>query len=524
MPKVNLDVESSEQTISRVVTYDVVRDLVIAMGLPKETRVHYPDSGDAQQLPQSLRERIGQSSFDERTDVLINAEERFLEEDIHKTIIDASNTTPLFIDRKLKTLIAPIYARVEVELSIRFRLPDKARAVRAFNDLRFYASKQRDWFFHEVHYGYLFPKAAYALIRKIHELRESRAGYGEDFSTYLNNHINDQMTILSDQSGENRRYAKEEVQTGILGSTNFIATPGEIERRDEDSSYEFSFDYTFRYDKPITIYMDYPIIVHNQALPHEYYDHQPEFEMARRDVRRDRRTQSLDAFTKNRELTQTLYGVPIPSFLDWYPPNKPSFMQGIFRLLLILQDTKDRQYLFNFKELGFAKLSDELIELIKKERDYIPYYRKSVLHLCLYENDQPKHGSHLEIDEDLNVYFNLNQAKEVLTDLEDGPKPLDLRKRYNVFFGPIINIHHIDSNARQRLTEYGHLTKELIKGFDVRLSADDLPKVKEDGTLAKTELDYIAHQINSRSRPIRFDIRYMNYRVGQYLVIAKEDQ
>lgn len=519
MPRIDLNVESSEQTITRRVILDVAKDLAIALGLPEETEVRYPQTNEPETLKQSLDERLGNTPLDPRMDVYIEAQERYIDENIHTTPITAKYTPLIFSDSALELRLAPVYARMRVELTVTIRLPDRARVRRLFDDLRLYASKNRDWFYHELHYVYLFPMAAYAIISKVHELREAQAGYGESFKEYLSAHLDEQVTMLSNLSGEERRLAKEEVQTGVLGYPDFTSAPETIERLDEDSSAEFDFTYTFEYDKPFNLHMEYPLVVHNQPMPSRYFTHLPAFDLPLRKTRDTRFSENIKPWMRHRDLITHYHGPAVPSFMDWYPPSHPHYIYGIFRLLLLI-DTDTPHSLFDFNDLGRLSLDSDYLDLIRRERSYLHDPHQSFFQLYLYEDDRPKSSEHLEVTSELEVLYH---------------NELDIRKRYNFYFGVCAHLSKLDKDVLDRLCDYGHMTIRLLKAIDSGLEDEDLPRVLNlsgsedpdndafDGYVPKTDLKETIRQIEKRSQVFKAKVHYSYYHVARFYINTQEE-
>lgn len=223
MPTITVDVENTEQTVTRRVVMDVVYDLIAAFGIKYKVNVIYPNATDPEDLPISVA--APRKSPHQNMKLLIEATEEFVESDLATTQFSPSEQSPIFRDQALGVVLAPVYARKRLTLNLRLRFPDRNSAVTQQQDMRRHVSLHQKGLFHEVEYEYLIPKVNVVILTEIHRLRESLAGYGEDLSRWLIDCFCDQAVTLSNADGSQRALAKEEMQTGILGKYDFEITP-----------------------------------------------------------------------------------------------------------------------------------------------------------------------------------------------------------------------------------------------------------------------------------------------------------
>lgn len=223
MPTITVDVENTEQTVTRRVVMDVVYDLISAFGIKYKVNVIYPNATDPEDLPISLA--APRNSPHQNMTLLIEASETFIENDLATMQFRTAEQSPIFIDRDLAVVVAPAYARKRLTLNLRLRFPDRNSAITQMNDMRRHVSLRQDGLFHEVEYEYLIPKVNVVILTEVHRLREKLAGYGEDLSQWLIACFCDQAFTLSNADGSQRALAKKELQTGILGKYDYDITP-----------------------------------------------------------------------------------------------------------------------------------------------------------------------------------------------------------------------------------------------------------------------------------------------------------
>lgn len=500
MPTITVDVENTEQTVTRRVVLDVVYDLIAAFGLPYNVNVLYPGAVDPEDLPVSVGPPP--DSRNQSMKVMIQVEEEFVERDVATTVLKANEQAPVFKDEPLDVVISPIYVRKRLNLSVQIRFPDRNSALTQMHDMRRHATMHQDGLFHEVKYQYLIPKVNVLILREIHNLREGLAGYGEDLGTWLNAGFNDQAITLSNADGSQQSLAKEEMQTGLLGNYEFDIVPEQPEANESKTSHTLTVNYTLEYDKPISTMMRYPLLVHNQPIDSKFYDASMPFELGHRLQLPSKTRFNTDAFTKNNYVTGFPMGAPVPTFLDWLPPTTPHATDGLLRVLCVV-DPADRYDVASFDSLGQLTWRPEYLDYLVSEREWMPHHRASPLFVALYENDKMLGGDKITIDDQLNVRTTF---------------PMDLRKRYHLWVALMTNWEFLVPAAVQRLREDGTMCRTLMLGIDPSLPEAKLPGSLSGDYIPKRDFDQAVDALNARRVPIRGEARHLNLRIGHFVV------
>lgn len=502
MPTITVDVENTEQTVTRRVVLDVVYDLVAAFGLPYDVQVIYPNATDPEDLPVAVKDP-GPSRY-QGMKILVEATEEYVERDVATTILRPNETHPIFRDRELGVSISPIYARKRLNLALRMRMPDRNAALTQMADMRRHVSLHQDGLFHEIEYEYLIPKVDVVILTEIHRLRETLAGYGQDLSTWLNEGFSEQCTTLANADGSQRALAKEEMQTGLLGSYDHDIVPDEPEPNQTKTAHTLTLNYTLEYDKPISTIMTYPILVHNQPISPKFYEQTLPFELADRLQLPSRTRLNTDYFTGNHYVTGFPMGAPVPTFMDWLPPSTPANSEGLLRVMVMV-DPNDRYDVASFYALGELSWRDEYLEYLKAERQWMPQHRTSPFFVALYENDKMLGPDAIEIDEDLNVRSTF---------------PMDLRKRYHLWVALMVNWEFLTPSAVERLRRNGTMCRTLMLGIDPSFPEAKLPGSLSGDYIPRRDFDRAVDDLNARRVPIQGEARHVNMRVGFFIVVV----
>jgi hypothetical protein len=500
MPTITVDVENTEQTVTRRVVLDVVYDLIAAFGLPYTITIIYPGANDPEDLPVSVGKPP--STRNQTMKVMVQVEEAFVERDVATTVLKANEQRPIFRDSALNVLVSPIYARKRLIITVAIRFPDRNAALTQMHDMRRHATMHQDGLFHEVKYQYLIPKVNVVILREIHRLRERLAGYGEDLGIWLNEGFNDQAVTLSNADGSQRTLAKEEIQTGLLGTYDFEIVPEAPETNETKTSHTLNLTYTVEYDKPISTMMQYPLMVHNQPIDSNFYDASMPFELGHRLMMPSSTRFNTDAFTKNNYVTGFPMGAPVPTFLDWLPPTTPNATDGLLRVLCMV-DPQDRYDVASFTALGQLTWRPEYLDYLVAERQWMTMHRHSPLFVALYEDDRMLGHDAIEIDEDLNVRSTF---------------PMDLRKRYHLWVAILTNWEFLKSDAIVRLRNDGTMARTLMLGIDPNFPEAKLPGSLSGDYVPKRDFDKAVDDLNSRRVPVRGEPRHLNLRIGHFIL------
>jgi hypothetical protein len=501
MPKLTLDLEALDRMVDRKVVLGVVGELFYYLGLNPDATIHYPDGANGENLKRTLKDRFGDYDTDPRYSAHVNVEKEFLEEGIPKSALNTKENPVLFRDKDLGIYLAPVYNRVEMALEIQFQFPSRVEANNALNDLRRQMSRYRDVMVHEVRYTYLIPRVCTAIIEKCHELRENQAGYGVSYTDYVDTHMTSQKYVATNASGEHARLGKEEVQTNILGRHTFDMVNRQGEATTEPAATTLAFTYRFRFDRPMSVEMEYPFIVHNQPLPDGWYDTAPDFELARRARGQSRLLINTEKFTTNRQLTQPLEGVAIPHFHDWFPPTRPTDLNGLARITLVVDD-EQTQTLFNLKNLGEVSIDADLIGYLEEVYADLPYYKRAAVTILLYEDDRLMSPEKYDVDADLNVRLTVTP---------------NLRSRYYAWIGVLANLEKLEAGGIEPFCRHGEAALKVFAGLDGRLEeSGQMPPLNSRGALSKTDFKKTAAIIRSRLLPIHYDTRYVLVNLGAF--------
>lgn len=389
MPVVETTLPDIAQAVTRPVIFDVIKQIQKITKIDEATKIFYP--GDAQRMQQP-----GSNISDSNRDALmqsnrilfIETEEDYDQDTLSSTAINYLEHLPVFNDPKLNVVICPIYVATTVTINFKYRTQSKAEALRWRDDIRVRVSKLRDINLHDLTYHYLLPMPFEELLLRIWELRETTAGYGDQFEEYVISNASSRLTVVGDLTNKQSRLAISETQARVVGQFGFDGVPERPERDDSNGTWTISFSYKFTYDRPAACNMRYPIIVHNQLLPSYYTDYVNDVnDPEKKEKSFPYSFRALNYFESTTQFKQYLNPNPIITIPDFDQFSPTTVIPGSATAFYVLCtfDESLPNVLVDLKELGDMRIDDDIMEFIlESEYPFITKSYRSILHLDMY--------------------------------------------------------------------------------------------------------------------------------------------
>lgn len=488
MPKLILRLPETELSVLRPVVMSVARPLFKLLGIPGTTRVFYPTEGDdkdaqAGSLLGSGDEPDEPNYLPFGNKIVIEVSEEFNADRIAATAIHRAENFPVFRDDALDTMIKPAYSDTEITLAFKYRAADKSLADRMRNEVRMRYSDMREVFqFHAV-FNWQIPAAFMAILRTIHQLRETVEPYGEDFDTYFQNNSDKRMSLLSNQSGSHQEWAISEQQGNVLGYFDFSGgMMDKASKEDEGDTWMTSFSFKFRFEKPLACVMHYPIVVHNQILPQ---DRRPAVTDDQNKAPARSMSLSTDAMWqfrggKTKDNFRAANGYDLPSFDEFLPSSIVSDTKRVFTALIKI-NPDDKKFLINLSQLRPIKFNDVITAFMKVEAPYMNKAYSSVFCVSMYKGIDLVADVCLNVDNDLNI--------TALTDR-------DLRVQNHVRLSLVVNWGWLTPRAIDSLRMNGAAALLIIQAIDPYAP---LPTLTPNGTISKGDMDNIIDHFNNQT-------------------------
>lgn len=455
MPTVVLAIPETYDSITRPVIYDVTRKLFKWTGLHENTPILYPSPNGVTFQPGSTllhNPKDSELAFDDQVSVEVTEEAD--PDRIASTAVVYPENLFILHDPRVETVMKPVYVHTEVTVSFKFRAIDEVKAKRWRDQIRVQMSQMRDLHMLDIRYAYQVPPVGMVILEEIHRLMESVAGYGVSYAQWFKNSAAAQTTIESNMSGTQLQVAIPEHQGKIVGYWDFTGEPEQGNKEDNAETWTISFAFKFKYDKPVSVVLQYPLMIHNQVI--KYRDEKPvynpgnfekTFSLSAWYLNHFDRTRALDPVIKNRT------GIMLPSWDDFVPESVPLHYLKIMSAMLSvdLSTGGNPSLLMNLNELseGYS-MPAAMLEFIKGEAPYMTKRGQSVFNCALYMANRQMPDGAITVDNNLNVSAAFN------------PNP---RARFHLWFGLCFNWRYLSPAAVQRLRMNYPVLVQLIRAL-----------------------------------------------------------
>jgi hypothetical protein len=313
------------------------------------------------------------------------------------------NTVAIFNDPALRILMKPIYQVIKTEVKCTLRVSDRVigenwrRAIK--NRATLGATVQE----HIVTYSYPIPTAYMVMLNEFYTMREATAGYGTTFAQWTQACFSPKYTILANQAGQANAWVVRENQIGIVGYYDFNYTPVEASNDNAAGYYDISFTYSFQYDRPESVALEYPLMVHNTMLSASFRDDGRPLEVSNYFRARTLSNALLNQFSYSKRGAHQWVaypGLPIPYFDDWLPQYQLPKTINILRFQLSL-DLPDVNTLIDLTQLGTFSLTDNALAYMRNRPNAMATAYDSVFQFQLHRWDQLMDMAQMQISPQL---------------------------------------------------------------------------------------------------------------------------
>lgn len=509
MPSVMLPIPETHESVSRPTYINVARELIKHTGMPDDTSVLI--TGTDRQAPMKGSklgsEDRGVNTFRQTNRMRITVSEQYLEQHALASAVKRQENVMIFSDQDLGVYMKPAYTQVEVIMSVEFRADDRQSAERWRDDIRSRASMMRDMFLHELKYHYPLPKEFLVILNHIHELKEKKAGYGEELRDWFRRCITPRASAKTTMAGTEPTLAINEKQVGVIGQFDFEYVPEKAERNDDTPAWVVNFDYKFTYDKPTSCIFEYPLLVHNQLISGRFRSKDSPYDFERLNNHWSLSRYVYDGVRGAFENKSPVAGYPIPHWDDWLPRFVPPFTTTMLNIMIMVEES-DPTNIMSFSEIPEQYVIDEeFLEFIKEEAMWATIPGESVLLVTLFRDDIPLESDYVTMDENLTVRSTV---------------ALELRRRYHLRLAIVNDLFTLSRRATERLRRHGSLLKRILKAIH--------PEIEQRGYLPKTiGNDYVplkefrkaAQSVKDTTRPHQSNIEITRLNVGEFIILAE---
>ena len=472
MPFISKPISGLTQTVERPVVYAVIRQLMDITQISHRTPIRfYGNEGFSAQQSSTITgtsqangaqeglvgersgaDGIGQNRWPHMEQVSITVKDTPNPDRFGAFSVRRRGVAPIFEDGRLGIYVRPTYRNTLVNIRIDYKAADKNQADMWRTRLMELTELSSELQMHQVQYRYEVDEYFQKIICHLYDLREKQGGYGQDLSTYLSEHFPASVSMIANFNGKEKALVVTDNQGSIQGKFDFPIIPEEAEKDGDSSSFIVSCNYTFTYEKPVSMSMQYPITVHNQRINKKLLpivknynplDANPQFTIS---------SWAAQA-THSGNIFKSLLaddGLQIPPFDEWRPSDVIWGTVRVFSALCSITP-ENKRTLLNLGELGAYGLEPQMLEFIRGEREGMTRSFYSIFALSLYENNSLVEYNRLELKENLDVV---------------ATSDLDIRKTYHVRLGLHVEPKALQGEALERVYANYEIARRLAMAID----------------------------------------------------------
>lgn len=451
----------------RPVVLDIVRQLMAQTGLPSDLQIQYVgDETEVNIQPGSTISNDDEpNKFTSESQWVIKVEENYFQETALAQAVYQVENPHVFLDGPANVFMMPTYSHMEITLNLNYRGTDKDAARKWRDDLRTRVAMNRQHFIHEVDYHYLIPQEIMDAVKEIWTMEEAVEPYNRTFDEYLKLCFSPKARILVNQAGEHPTWAIAETQGRVQGFFDFEMDVGQGQRDTETAAWSTDFRYKFRFDSPLGVVLEYPMVIHNQIIDEKYrpnriapqdLDHLHQFTLSGTFMRQFEKTWDVEF--------NGIMGVSIPPYDDWLPAQNSVPLRTVrVGTVLCGIDPANPLDLLSLYELGEDwQLDPDILNFMKGEVSWLTKLGMSAFHISVYRNKLLMDTSLFEITPDLMVRFK---------------QPMSMRDIYHVRIALFERPALLTQDAKLRLRNNCSVARKIFLSLKPSLETDGYLKV-----------------------------------------------
>lgn len=510
MPKYMLEAPMVHESATRPIVRKITKEVLENFGL-RDDKVGFVFNGmnDAISTNNST---LGKSDNAIRLDSDSRIEVGFDEELVNplEVAILRPEQRFVFLDEDLRVWMKPVYVSTELTITFKLITQDKTTATMWKRRAELQSYREMHHFLTDIDYHYSIPSGFIKQLWVIHALRERSAEPRlETFGKWMKRCFVKNFTSISNQAYKQTSFAIKEKQTRVQGWFTFGHEVSEIERKNDAGAWQAEFSVKVFYDRPDGIVMTYPLMVHNQLMPPEYREDNPQ---GRGPVdylsSRSLSLQDFGLFERigaDRPITQFSSGITMPYFDDWMHNYQLPSHSCITRILLSLLP-QEPEWLFTFDDesMGAYKIKDHVMDYMKECKNYLLSPYDSIFHTSVHEWYKLLDYKKLNVDENLK-----------LTSLAE----MDFKSMYHVVVCLLNDLTLLSDIGKEILYKHPKVFEDWVSVMWPHVDPDTIP-YNPDGSINGPIWDEVVKDLVDDSKVKQYNGKYHRPLVNQFSIFA----
>lgn len=487
MPRYMLETPYVHETVIRPIVRQLTVDVLDNYGL-RDENIQFVFLGTEEALPTT------RSTLHNTNEQLRLESDARVEIDYEEEIVNPLGVAKLrqeqrlvFLDDELRVWLKPMY--VETQLTINFRIITKDKTTASLWYRRAQRQAMRDYhtWLTNPEYHYVIPMGFMKQLGVIHTLRERSASpKNENFGKWLKRCFVSNMSMMSNQANRQTNAVIAQTQTRVMPWFTHGHDVERIEQANDSGGFHAQFSVKLHFDKPDSVIIGYPLIIHNQLIPAKYRDDSPQSPVDYFSSR----SLSLEQLGHFEDVakydpTSIRAGVPIPFFDDWFPRlHLPHHVNTTRILVTLLGDEPNWYFTFDEESLGEYDIKPTTLAYLKDcgEKLLKPY--GALFNISLHEWYSIVSYKRLNLDDNLK-----------LTSKFDG----DFTKMYHVVVNMLTDLTYLSDGALELLIKHGIVLKDWANEVYPGSELANI-KLNKDGSANAGDVDAILKSMLKNNR------------------------
>jgi len=397
-----LGLQGIEETVERPIHNGIIRDIKQFLVIDANTKV-FMDPNELNTDIDRTKDKLGQvrSNNSPRDEYLIVESEEVGADGFDIDLVNNTpGTYPIYYDGDVNAKILPVLHKRTVNMSIKYFNKSKSKVNAIVNRIRLMASSDGMYKTHTLEYHYAVDRYVLGLVSNINDLKNKRLTTALPLEDYIQDTFDNRVDYLNSLDGhvEKMSIAIREAQLEVLGYITDDTNNLNKEFESDSNGYSITINYSFSYDKPIALLMQYPIIVFNTPIDKRYRVKQ-ERRLPRVGLRTRETQPFYEAFSDKIEKivkTNDEY-IHIPVEDNYTVPDSNVNYRKLFSVLTVVDETSPTS-LFYLDEIPGIVLKDSIIEYIKADKDNLSKQYGGLFYFELYNYNKRQYNNDIVIE------------------------------------------------------------------------------------------------------------------------------
>lgn len=430
--------QSIEETVSRPSLIAVVNDIKKMLGIDIETYVNYdPNSKIKKKIINKTK--IGLDNDYSEDMIFVDTDENSLTDNELSLIPVSPDFKPIYIDKEINSKFTPIYHHRTVNVNFTFKTKSKSKIYAIVNKLRLLTSSDGMYIRHDLEYHYVTPLFVLNLLNEINNLKEKRNVDKLSLDDYINKTFDNRVDYSTTHDGKEYKtdLVIREAQTDIPGYIKDSLHDLKPVYDEQDTYWTIEFNYEFSYEKPVTLLLQYPLLVYNTLISKTFrtFTQTNNF----KETNRTHRMSSMAYVIENTIAKYPNYYTAIPPIDSEELPDTSNSLAKVISLIVTINEDVPTE-LFSIDEIPGLIFKDSVRKFIlESEYPYIGKMNESMFMFELYKDNKLDYNNEILMD-----------SNGVLT----TKNPMSYKHVYRVVLSVSLDLDYLKPDCKKRVKKF----------------------------------------------------------------------